>query len=365
MPIILITASNGHGKGQFAIKEILRLQDENDKREKEGKSRRQIYANIHGVNEPSQKPLKDVQKIPSDLIFFGKQDNPEEPPPEGYFVPPIGSIFFFDECQKLDWVKNKSGALSNDIRTRSLEEHRHAGLDIYFITQQPNYIHSHIQGLVSPHYYLERPLGMPISNVFMFNKFQKTPETAKAKADDHQTIKVGKHYGQYYKSSAEHNIKKTIPLKLKIAVGVLALVIAYTFYNYTHTKYYKQTQIQKTEQPDKSIKNSLNTSTTDLQSQTLKENQDKQDELYRQLLPPDYRIQRNNDDLRVSGVIGMSNRCYAYNAYGDLMTISQDDCYSYLTGVKQLLKKLPKNQSNSVTVEPIKPVVNEVRADAI
>ena len=51
MPIFLVTGANGHGKGQWAIREILRLQDENDKREKEGKPRRPIYTNIHGINE--------------------------------------------------------------------------------------------------------------------------------------------------------------------------------------------------------------------------------------------------------------------------------------------------------------------------
>ena len=77
MPIFLVTGANGHGKGQWAIREILRLQDENDKREKQGKPRRPIYTNIHGINEKPQKPLKDCQKIPSDKVFFGKQDNPD------------------------------------------------------------------------------------------------------------------------------------------------------------------------------------------------------------------------------------------------------------------------------------------------
>ncbi|STZ55662.1 Uncharacterised protein [Moraxella lacunata] len=80
MPIILVTGANGHGKGQFAIREILRLQDENDKLEKQGKPRRQIYANIHGINQDGATPLKDVLPIPSEKIFFGKQDNPDDPP---------------------------------------------------------------------------------------------------------------------------------------------------------------------------------------------------------------------------------------------------------------------------------------------
>lgn len=85
MPIILVTGANGHGKGQFAIREILRLQDENDKLEKQGKPRRQIYANIHGINQDGATPLKDVLPIPSEKIFFGKQDNPDDPPTRWLF----------------------------------------------------------------------------------------------------------------------------------------------------------------------------------------------------------------------------------------------------------------------------------------
>ena len=182
---MLINGANGHGKGQFAIKMILDYQKENDALEKKGEPRRQIFANIHGINQAGATPLKDVSPIPSDKVFFGKQDNPDSPPPEGYFVPPLGSVFFYDEAQKEEWIKQKAGALSNDIRVTSLEEHRHAGLDIIFITQSTNYIHSHITGLVAPHYYVERPLGLATTNVFMFNKFQKTPDavSTRSKAD--------------------------------------------------------------------------------------------------------------------------------------------------------------------------------------
>lgn len=248
MPIILVTGANGHGKGQFAIREILRLQDENDKLEKQGKPRRQIYANIHGINQDGATPLKDVLPIPSEKIFFGKQDNPDDPPPDGYFVPPIGSVFMYDECQKVDWIKQKSGALSNDIRVRSMEEHRHAGLDIYLITQSPNYIHSHLFDLASPHYYVERALNLPQANVFKYNKAQKSPDSPaiKKRADDNSIMKLGKEYGQYYKSSAEHNMKSPLPMKLKIALAILAGCIAYTYFKFQNSGLVKNSnQIQE------------------------------------------------------------------------------------------------------------------------
>lgn len=346
MPIILITGANGHGKGQFAIKTILELQEENDKRQKEGKPRRQIYANIHGINEGDAKPLIDVLPIPSDKIFFGKQDNPNDPPPEGYFIPPVGSIFFYDECQKEEWVKQKSGALSNDPRVRSLEEHRHAGLDIYFITQSPNYIHSHIFDLVSPHYYVERPLGLKTTNVFMYNKAQKAPQSKaiKAAADDQFMLSIGEKYGQYYKSSAEHNIKSTIPLKIKIAVGFFIFILALLLYKGLQAnKYYDERSSQ-----------SPNTATTVVSAPTVEQNEvlSRIDELKNELealqlerkiieqkrlyvlldnnLPKDYELIKQNEYLQVRGVIRFGSQCRAYNSEGDLMTLSFDECQYYL-----------------------------------
>lgn len=70
MPIILVNGSNGHGKGQLAIKMILDYQEANDKLEAQGEARRPIYANIHGINTPDVTPLKDVSPIPSDKVFL-------------------------------------------------------------------------------------------------------------------------------------------------------------------------------------------------------------------------------------------------------------------------------------------------------
>ena len=193
MPITLITGANGHGKGQVIIKEILRLQDENDKLEKQGKPRRRIFANIHGVNEPPQKQLKDVQKsLPIKFSLVSKIKRIcRHHLIVGY---QMSVIFSFMTNVKILIDKTKAGALSNDIRVTSMEEHRHWGLDIYLLTQSPNYIHSHIFGLVSPHWYVERPLGVPFTNVFIFNKAQNTPEspTVKNRADDQKQIILGK-----------------------------------------------------------------------------------------------------------------------------------------------------------------------------
>ena len=376
MPITLITGANGHGKGQVIIKEILRLQDENDKLEKQGKPRRRIFANIHGVNEPPQKQLKDVQKIPSDKIFFGKQDKEDMPPPPDCWLPNVGDIFIYDECQNIDWIKQKAGALSNDIRVTSMEEHRHWGLDIYLLTQSPNYIHSHIFGLVSPHWYVERPLGVPFTNVFIFNKAQKTPEspTVKNRADDQKQIILGKNYGQYYKSSAEHNMKSTIPLKVKIAVVAFLLCIAYTVYKFSQTKYAKDSEKSETvaTQPTQQTQTQQNASSADStpsaeQLMQVEINKIKLDndlkilkaeqEMLNNRLNANYQAESNNPVIRVAGAVKIDHKCKAYNSYGDLLIMSDSECQHYLKNAGTIIRS---RNSDTVATQVMSPTPQAV-----
>lgn len=376
MPITLITGANGHGKGQVIIKEILRLQDENDKLEKEGKPRRRIFANIHGVNEPPQKQLKDVQKIPSDKIFFGKQDKEDMPPPSDCWLPNVGDIFIYDECQNIDWIKQKAGALSNDIRVTSMEEHRHWGLDIYLLTQSPNYIHSHIFGLVSPHWYVERPLGVPFTNVFIFNKAQKTPEspTVKNRADDQKQIILGKKYGQYYKSSAEHNMKSTIPLKVKIAVVAFLLCIAYTVYKFSQTKYAKDSEKSETvatqpTQQTQTQQNASSAASTPSAEQLMQteinriklENDLKilkaEQEMLNNRLNANYQAESNNPVIRVAGAIKIGHKCKAYNSFGDLLIMSDSECQRYLKNAGTIIRS---RNSDTVATQVMSPTPQAV-----
>lgn len=381
MPITLITGANGHGKGQVIIRKILELQKENDKLEKEGKPRRRIFTNIHGVNSPECTPLIDCKPIPSDKIFFGKQDKLDMPPPPDCWLPEVGDIFIYDECQNIEWIKNKSGALSNDIRVQSMEEHRHWGLDIYLLTQSPNYIHSHIQGLVSPHLYCERPLGLPLTNVFLFNKYQAKPETpsVKKRADDQYQVTLGKKYGQYYLSSAEHNMKSTVPLKVKIAVACLIFCVVYTGYKWTQTKYYKKDDV-KTDVATQTQPQTTQPVTTAPQ---VASSQDKLNQLklendllvaraeidmLRSRLSLSYQSELNNPNIRVAAVWVIDGQCRAYNQMGGYLSMQNDECLSYLEVGKMVRVKDDKlitqvampDEVTSTQISPVETVTKNL-----
>ncbi|RKW41970.1 MAG: hypothetical protein D8B60_05580, partial [Moraxella sp.] len=47
-------------------------------------------------------------------------------------------------------------------------------------------------------------------------------------------------------------------------------------------------------------------------------------------LPKDYAIQKSDPNLQVRAVVKRGNDCKAYNANGDLMTLTFDECNYYL-----------------------------------
>lgn len=68
---------------------------------------------------------------------------------------PEGSLVIYDEAQTFFPSSGKSG-LSSDPRVIALDQHRHSGHDIIFITQRYTLIHHHIRNFVGRHYHLVR-----------------------------------------------------------------------------------------------------------------------------------------------------------------------------------------------------------------
>lgn len=72
------------------------------------------------------------------------------------------------------------------------------------------------------------------------------------------------------------------------------------------------------------------------------------------LLPTDYEVIKSEPMLQVRGVIKIGTSCKAYNTYGDLMTLTADECNYYLQEPGRVHKAShketvdnPKSQSNT------------------
>lgn len=353
--ITLITGVPGNGKTQKAIQLLLQCIAENEKRMKKGEEPRPIFCDIAGINSPECTPLPSIEPIPKRPMYFGADDDEfqtilfqSEKPKDYYWLPPEGSIFFFDECQRVDWIKNTHGTLSKDIRTRSLETHRHRGLDFYLIAQGANYIHNHIQDLIGRHYHVERPLNMGFANVFMHNAFVSRPQTKSAKknADDHTVLKLSKNLGQYYKSSSQHNMKATIPKKI---IGIVALALVFGIYAFSRLNaddsLIKRTQSDETE---------LSTPAPNNNQPQINQPAQSVGYHYRYV---DY---SQNEDMRPAMIIRTETTCYARNARGIPLDLDLETCNFYSDN-QQFIPRSPiqdpENQpdtfDNPVTGEPV------------
>lgn len=158
--IHLITAVPGSGKTFWCINKMLEL----------AKAGESLYTNINGCTIP------DVEPLPDDLDITTLPD---------------GACVFIDEAQKLDRFAAKGRQpLSDDPVIKFLEVHRHRGFEIYFITQNPEFLHKHILKLVGHHVALERPMGSRFPVVHEWSSYQSRPDTkaAKKKADIHYNM---------------------------------------------------------------------------------------------------------------------------------------------------------------------------------
>lgn len=78
--------------------------------------------------------------------------------------------------------------------------------------------------------------------------------------------------------------------------------------------------------------------------------QQRRAELIAQDLPKDYEIRRTDPMLQVRGVVANGKNCFAYNAYGDVMTLSPTDCKQYVGTGRVFKATPPPTQSTTATI---------------
>ena len=82
-------------------------------------------------------------------------------------------------------------------------------------------------------------------------------------------------------------------------------------------------------------------------------------EMYKTMLPKNYEIIKNDPNLQVRAVVKMRGKCSAYNAHGDLMNLSPQECDYYLQASGRVHKgSLSGNNSSSVARLETKPVAD-------
>lgn len=322
--ITLITGTPGSGKTLYAVTKILQYVKENEKLLREGKEPRMIYANIDGLNIPGV-----------------------EPAPHDWRDTPDGSVIFYDEIQQLE--PYKKSRYDNEI-CDGLQVHRHTGHDIFGITQFPVLLHPNFRAVVGLHVHLHRGWGLSSATIFTWAYCVDSPNAPSNKklAEHTERFQYDKSVYKYYKSATIHTHKGRIPKKFFLVIlvvllfGYFAVKMLFFKQNFFSKVYGYDTKDDSQQVAPETNSNSTlsvsvqsqsdnNTNTNDNQPQNIQTKlENRYIYLYEKDLPEDYIIRRQEPMLQVRGVVQKGNKCTAYNAYGDVMTLSIQECKEYV-----------------------------------
>lgn len=139
-----------------------------------------------------------------------------------WFNVPEGSIVVLDEAQHV-FPNRKPGSAVPD-RVRHLETHRHRGFDLFFVTQRPGLIDSHVRALVGKHTHVERVFGQPKAKLIEWESRLGDPNS---NSDRELAVTTRWEYPQdvyaWYKSAEVHTVVEKKPWgKIAAAYGSIA-----------------------------------------------------------------------------------------------------------------------------------------------
>lgn len=328
MAIYTITGQPRNGKSLRVVKELYKLKDENDKLEKQGKPRRKIYIDIAGINSDDvdvyfDDCITDLTKEQKETIWFGKHDDPEKP--NNLWCPPYNSIFIFDECHKLDFVKDVSGSLSKNPSTISLNEHGHAGHIIYFITQFPQFIHTHIRGLTAEHWHVKKKFNLPMAKVYKWDDFKLNPR-AEVNLEDASTIETFLFLPKYKKAyiSATSHEKQPFkpPMVLMLPIIILLIIGAFLWSRKDNSVLLnKPAQNETTTEAIESLEQQ-----NQQQLEQINAMRFELEELKHKYLPKHIATLAAYEDVRPAMIVSNENGCMAYNSYGEPLLLTDSLC---------------------------------------
>jgi len=208
--LYLITGVPGSGKSLSAVNAINNQVLINRDPKTPPENLRHIYCDIDGIDFGD-----DVTPVGKD---FDWRDAPD------------GSIIVFDEVHKR-WPGTGKPGRSENEDCRDLDEHRHAGKDLYLLTQWPTKLHHEARTNVNEHWHVVRTMGAPMATIYKWNQAQSSPDKRENKdSADSFIFRYPKHLYKHYKSAAGHTHKFKIPAKVKGFALLIVVLMSITVY---------------------------------------------------------------------------------------------------------------------------------------
>jgi zona occludens toxin len=211
MPITLITGAPGNGKTLLLLWEVER---------RRLAEKREVYqSGIADLNLPWHQFGEEVDK-----------DRPHMTDASKWNALPVGCIIVIDEAQRLFRARSVGSKVPDYVE--ALETHRHKGYDIYLVTQGPGLIDSNVRNLVETHKHLMRKFGSTWATIHEFKGVRSNVMTSRKDSQESQ-FKYPKEVYSWYKSAEVHTVKRRIPPKVMLLMGlpvVLLLAAAYALH---------------------------------------------------------------------------------------------------------------------------------------
>lgn len=147
--------------------------------------------------------------------------------PKKWMDVPPGSIVVLDEAQKT--FRNRSmGAQPPDFVT-ALETHRHLGVDLVLITQHPSLVDPAVRRLAGRHQHMVRIWGMEASTVHQWDAVKDNCDKSRGDSNKKKWAFDKSIYG-LYKSAEVHTMKRSIPARVKMLIGLSVLFALMVWY---------------------------------------------------------------------------------------------------------------------------------------
>src|SRR6218665_3510555 len=199
MPITLVTGLPGHGKTLYTL---ARWKDEAKK------AGRPVFHNgIKGLNIPGWQEwdVKEWQQLIA------------------------GSIMVIDEAQFAFPTRGR-GEPPDFIA--KLATHRHLGIDIVVITQDPMLLDNFVRRLVDRHFHVVRMFGTQRATIHEFPNGAREDVAKRREGSIRHEWKYPKEVFDLYTSAELHTVKRRIPMRVWIllAVPIVFAVVAYAAY---------------------------------------------------------------------------------------------------------------------------------------
>jgi len=224
--LYLVTGVPGSGKTLFTIADVAKLARETG---------RPVYTNGVPLTEEGKTKLGWLDLVDA----------------EKWYELGATSIVVIDEAQRHFRPRPRGAPVPQHFA--EFETHRHGGIDVYILTQDPMLIDSHVRKLVGKHIHVKRLFGTENATVTEWLSRVATSPSKKSEYVDSRSVKrkYPREVYELYKSAEVHTHKTDLPWRQLVYITIGLLVLLFGIWE-VRAHFRKQADQEKTSAPGRS-----------------------------------------------------------------------------------------------------------------